>query len=299
MGVKGLYSYVRPYRREFFIEEHDSPPLRIGFDAMSLLYKYKSNFKELYPLLRTLKDKGHKLLFVFDGKPPVEKEAEVKERRETRAGAIAQATALREQLERGGLAKREKEILEFSVARLEFQGWHMTRDIRHEFQRELWDMEIAYVKGLGEADVVLVDMVAAGKLDVVVSTDMDYLLSSVPRLWIPFRKHRDGFEEVLLEDVLKGEGITAEGLRDAGILCGVEPMQGKIQFQPQKVFTWIRYYKGMEGLLASAVKDKQLDHFREEGALEAARAHFQPQTPWTVRIRPDHYERFRGFLETL
>jgi 5'-3' exonuclease len=177
----------------------------------------------------------------------------------------------------------------------------MTRDIRHEFQRQLWDMGIAYVKALGEADTVLVDMIAAGKLDVVASTDMDYLLSPIPRLWIPNRATGGAlpFEEIVLEEVLKGEGITPEALRDAGILCGVEPLRGKVHVHTHTAFTWIRYYKGLEPLLASAVKERQLDALRPAGVLEAVRAHFQPQTPWTVRVRPDHYERFKDFLEAL
>lgn len=317
MGVKGFYSYLRPYRREIYPQDEDggvlgalgapSPSLsdpsaqgkRIGFDAMSILYKYKSNYKEIYPVLTALKAKGYKLLFVFDGKPPVEKEEEVQERREARQNAVNQAATLKEQLVTAELGERERQILEFSVARLEFQGWHMTRDIRHEFQRELWDLEIPYVKGLGEADVVLTDMVAAGKLDIVVSTDMDYLLSGVPKLWIPFRKHADGFEEIILEDVLQGEGLTAEALRDAGILCGVEPLRGKVHINAHTAFSWIRYYKSIEGLLASSVKDPHLQHLQGEGVLNTVRRHFEPQVPWSNRIRPDHFERFKPFLESL
>lgn len=309
MGVKGLYTYLKPYRREIYPHlrqsgggEADEAPLRIGIDAMSMLYKFKAQYKEMYPLLLALKGRGHKLLFVFDGKPPAEKAEEVAARREARQDAAAQAAVIKEHLADAGSPTTDKErrILEFSAARLEHQGWHVTRDIRHEFQRALWDMEIPYVKAAGEADDVLTDMTGAEKLDVIVSTDMDFLLSAVPRLWIPFRKLADGFEEVTLWDVLDGEGLSPAGLRDAGILCGVESLRGQVSFPVQKAFGWMRFYGGIEALLASsAVKETGLDPLREEGRLEAARDRFRPQQPWSARIRPDHYERAREFLEAL
>jgi 5'-3' exonuclease len=160
-------------------------------------------------------------------------------------------------------------------------------------------MGIPYVKGLGEADTVLTDLAGAGKLDVVVSTDMDFLLSRVPRLWIPFRKAGDGFEEIVLTELLEGEGLTAAGLTDAGILCGVEPLRGQLSLNPATAFSWLRYYKSLEGVLASGVQEPQLEALRVEGRVEAVRAHFAPQTPWEARIRPDHLEGTRSFLEAL
>lgn len=304
MGVKGLYSHLRPFRTETYVEDipaaTTAKPLRIGFDAMSLLYKYKAAYKEMYPLLEALKAKGHILLFVFDGKPPVEKEEEVAARREARQDAAAKAVTLKEQLTSAELTPRERQILEYSVARLEFQGWHMTRDIRHEVQQELWTRGIPYVKGLSEADQVLVDLVGAGKLDVVVSTDMDFLLSGVPQLWIPFRKHQDGFEVIETKEVLDAQAITQQQLLDAGILCGVEPLRGKVAVLPQVAFGWIYHYGSLEAILKSSVKDRGVDALRAEPALvDSSRRHFAAQEPWQARIRPDHLERFREFLEAL
>jgi 5'-3' exonuclease len=299
MGVKGLYTYLRSYRSDITVETiPKEPKLRIGFDAMSMLYKYKSYYEEIYPMLKELKQRGYQLLFVFDGKTPVEKEAEVKERRDNRQGATDQAASLKEQLKSQTLTMREREILEYSVARLEFQGWHMTREIRHAFQDALTSMEIPYIKAVQEADDVLVDLIGAKKLDVVVSSDMDFLLSGVERLWIPFRKIGDGFEEILLSEVLKGEGMEIGTFVDAGILCGVEPLRGRLSILSSTAFNWLRYYKSIEKLLTSTVKDAQLEILKEEELLRNTRSHFAPH-PWESRIRPDHLEKHKSFLETL
>jgi 5'-3' exonuclease len=297
MGVKGLYTYLKPYRKEINMPMKE-PALRIGFDAMSMLYRYKSSYEDMYPLLKAFKAAGHRLVFVFDGKPPTEKEAEVKDRRDARESATTQASNLKEYLTDTTIQPKERMILEYSLARLEFQGWHMTRDIRQTFQRALWDMEIPYVKALGEADDVLGDMAVAGKLDVVVSTDMDFLLSGVARLWIPLRTRYDGFEEILLREVLKGEELTLDGLRDAGILCGVEALRGRVNIASHMAFSWIRYYKSIEGVLNSAIVDSQLGILKDESLLERVRSHFK-SGPWSARIRPDHLERCRAFMDAL
>ena len=298
MGVKGLYTYLKAYRHDIFTQTLPTEPkLRIGFDAMSMLYKYKSAYEDMYPILKGLKDQGHQILFVFDGKAPVEKEAEVKERRDVRDNATQQAVALKDHLTKGNMSLKERQILEYSVARLEFQGWHMSREIRHTFQKALFKMGIPYVKGIGEADNVLTDL-AVAKLDVVVSTDMDFLLSGIQRLWIPFRNSYDGFEEILMKEVLEGEGMTQESFLDAGILCGVEPLRGRVNINSSTAFGWIRYYKSIEGILQSTVKDGQVEVLRNQAELQSARIHFQV-SPWESHIRPDHLESCRTFLEAL
>jgi 5'-3' exonuclease len=300
MGVKGLYTYVKKYRKDTLYDSVPAdPPLRIGFDAMSMLYKYKGNYAEMYPMLRGLKAAAHRLLFVFDGKPPVEKEAEVKERRDIRNSASTHADTLRATLSDTTLGAQERAVLEYSLARLEFQGWHMTREIRHTFQKALWDMDIPYVKAIVEADDALAELVGAGKLDVVVSTDMDFLLSGVPRLWIPFRNGGDGFEEVMLSTVLEGENMTLDMLRDAGILCGVELLRGKVSIQSVMAFSWIRYYKSIEGLLHSTIKEPQFEHLKDAALIEKIRASFVAGTNWKAQIRPDHLERCAAFMEAL
>ena len=105
---------------------------------------------------------------------------------------------------------------------------------------------------------------------------------------------------MLTEDVLSGEGLSPAGLCDAGILCGVEPLRAHaVSVGAQTAFGWMRHYQSVEAVLASSVKDRALEPLRDAELLEKAREHFRPRAPWTVRIRPGHFERFRQFLEAL
>ena len=267
MGVKGLYTYVKQYRLPILPDMVAS--LRIGVDAMSLIYKYKADYKQLYPYIKILKDKGHRMIFVFDGKAPVEKTEEIKDRRDARESATANALSLRSQLDDPTLTAKEREILEYSVARLEHQGWHMTREIRLDVQKELDRIGVSWIKATKEADDVLIDLVGSNAIDVVMSTDMDFLLAGVKRLWIP---GRDSYEEIQLDEVMKGESLTAGGILDAGILCGVEPLRG-LSVSPKTAFSWIRHYGSMESLLKRR-DDKNLDPLRDPVELARVRMHF-------------------------
>jgi hypothetical protein len=125
---------------------------------------------------------------------------------------------------------------------------------------------------------------------------MDYLLSGIQRLWIPFRKYQDGFEEIILSEVLEGEGMTQASFTDAGILCGVEPLRGRLSVNSSAAFTWMRHYKTIEELASSNVSEPQLAGVMAD--LPTTRAHFESK-PWETRIRPDHLEKCKSFLDTL
>lgn len=302
MGIKGLYSYLKHYRTDIDLRSQTGPPLRIGVDAMSILYRYRGNTVVILDLMRLLGSAGHRLFFVFDGKPPAEKEREVIHRREAKGEAAAAATAIQEFLETPAAAEmtgRDRAVLEQSLARNKAESWHMTRDTRRAFQDRLWEASIPYVKGLGEADDVLADMVAAGKLDCILSTDMDSLLSGVDRLWIPSRKGDALVEEIVLGEVLEGEGFGLGAFRDACLLCGTEEREGMRGVPAHTAFAWIRHYGSLEGVAASSVADRTFRQmFPGEEAITAARLRLQSRG-LTERMRPDHVERVKDFLGAL
>jgi 5'-3' exonuclease len=300
MGVKGLYSYLKHYRN--YIDPRQAAPKRIGIDAMSLLYRFKGDTKEIFNLLSELKNVGHKLFFVFDGKPPAEKEREVQNRKDQKTAAGAKAESIKSFLgsEAGDkIDAATRNLLEYSLERCTNQSWHMTRDSRRAFQDELWNHSIPYVKSLSEADDVLIDLSAAGKIDIVLTTDMDYILAGTGTLWIPTKKDTFFFEEIQLTDVLTGEGLTQAALLDAGLLCGTEERAAAKGIPCDKAFTYMRYYGSIEAVLNGNVRDLEIRQmFPDAEAVESARATCRPAEAY-ARMRPDHLERVKEFLDSL
>jgi 5'-3' exonuclease len=194
---------------------------------------------------------------------------------------------------------RDREILQTTLARAKTEAWHMTRDLRKAFQELLWTEQIPYVKSVSEADDVLIDLINGGKLDVIMSSDMDYLLGGTPRLWIPTNKATNYFEEVLLADVLDGEGFSAAAFLDGCLLCGTEEREGAKGVPPHIAFGWIRHYGSLEGLLKSNITDTTFRKmFPTVEAIAVARATVVAQEPYS-RIRSDHLERVREFIDGL
>ncbi len=277
--------------------------LRIGVDAMSILYRFKGDADAILGVVRTLKGQGHRILFVFDGKPPPEKEREVQARRDAKESAATQATniaAFLESAAAAALPARDRAYLELSLERSKSESWHMTRDARRAFQERLWKEEVPYVKSVSEADDVLMDLVRANKLDVIMTTDMDYLMANAPTLWIPTRRGSGDFEEVGLADVLDGEALTPAAFQDACLLCGTEEREGARGVPPHTAFAWMRHYGSLEALLKSSVSDPVFRAmFPDVAAIEAARAARATATGPYDRVRPDHLERVREFLDAL
>jgi len=300
MGVKGLYSYLKHYRN--YIDPREMSPKRIGIDAMSLLYRFKGDTKDIIYLLSELKRVGHTLFFVFDGQPPAEKQREVQNRKDKKVEASAKAESIKkflESTEGTTIDVATRDLLEYSLERCTNQSWYMTREARRAFQDELWNQSIPYVKSLSEADDVLIDLSNAGKIDIVMTTDMDYILSGTKTLWIPTKKDTFFFEEIKLEDILSGETLTLPALLDAGLLCGTEERHGAKGIPCDKAFTYMRYYGSLEAVLKGNVRDFEIHRmFPGTEAIETARKRCRAEEVYS-RIRPDHLERVKDFLDTL
>lgn len=245
MGVKGLYSYLRPHRKP--LDSTTVPKGLIGVDALSVLYKFRGNTEAILAFLETFKAAGATFLFVFDGKAPETKRDEVDERRTKRNDAREEAIVLKAYLDDSEtlLEVRDRKIIERKISVLENGAWSMTREARHAFQDVLRQKGIAFVKAKGEADDVLMSLWHDHKLLGIISADMDFLVGGVERLWIPTEK---GAEEICLSTILEYEDISMESFIDAAILCGVSTGYTFLNMYPKKAFTFMRHYGCLEAL---------------------------------------------------
>jgi len=243
MGVKGLYSYLRPHRKPL---DSNIPKGLIGVDALSVLYKFRGNTEAILAFLEPFKAASATFLFVFDGKAPETKKDEVDDRRTKRNDAREEATVLKAYLEdsEAVIEERDRKIIERKISVLENGAWSMTREARHAFQDVLRSNGIQFVKAKGEADDVLMSLWYDHKLVGIISADMDFLVAGVERLWIPGTEA----EEVRLSTVLEKEEIPMSSFIDAAILCGVSTGYTFVNMYPQKAFTFMRHYGSLEVL---------------------------------------------------
>ncbi len=235
MGVKGLYSYLRPYRKSPQFEE----TFCIGIDVLSLLYKYRGDLVKIESFLNSYLQRGFSFVAVFDGKSPEAKQEEVSERRKKRDEAQKQMVEIKKYLESNDsshLDEKARGLLQKKVSELEFgDAWFVSRALLQNFKELLQKKEIEIYKAKEEADDVLMALYNSGKIRCILSTDMDFLVMGIEHLWIP----GDMLEEIKLVDVMMNECVTIAQLQDIAILC-------RDNIPTSRAFSWIRFYGTIE-----------------------------------------------------
>lgn len=214
--ILAVDAYNTLYQFLAIIRQPDGTPLkdrsgRVTSHLSGLLYRTAN-----------LAEKGIKLAFVFDGKPPELKEMEISRRREVKQEAIVH-------YER---AIREGKMQE---ARTYAQATSRLKDLMVDDAKRLLNaLGVSWVQAPSEGEAQAAFIAARGDVWGVASQDHDSLLFGAPRmvknLAITGRRklpRRDAYVEVEpkiveLAKVLNGLSLTREQLVDVGILIGTD-----------------------------------------------------------------------------
>lgn len=214
--ILAVDAYNTLYQFLAIIRQPDGTPLkdrsgRVTSHLSGLLYRTAN-----------LAEKGIKLAFVFDGKPPELKEMEISRRREVKQEAIVH-------YER---AIREGKMQE---ARTYAQATSRLKDMMVDDAKRLLNaLGVSWVQAPSEGEAQAAFIAARGDVWGVASQDHDSLLFGAPRmiknLAITGRRklpRRDVYVEVEpkiveLTKVLNGLSLTREQLVDVGILIGTD-----------------------------------------------------------------------------
>ncbi|MGA2625707.1 MAG: flap endonuclease-1 [Candidatus Bathyarchaeia archaeon] len=239
-------AYNALYQFLAIIRQPDGTPLkdrhgRITSHLSGLLYRTTN-----------LAEKGIKLAFVFDGKPPEMKEMEIRRRRRVKEEAMTH-------YER---ALKEGKIEE---ARTYAQATSSLKDLMVEDAKKLLDaLGVAWVQAPSEGEAQAAFIAARGEVWGVASQDHDSLLFGAPKmvknLAITGRRklpRRDAYVEVEpkvieLARVLDSLSLTREQLIDVGVLIGTDfNPEGVKGIGPKTAVKLIREYGNLESLKAN------------------------------------------------
>ncbi len=214
---------------------------------------------------RLIADHGMKLVFVFDGSPPLLKRREVEKRREVKRKA---EEAYREAVEAGDYAKA------FSKA---VQTSRLTGDMIGDAKRLLDLLGVPWVQAPGEGEAQAAHMALKGDVWGSSSRDYDSLLFGTPRLvryltiqgqeWLPSkgRARRLEPELIRLDSFLSHHGITREQLVDMSMLIGTDFNEGVKGIGPKTALKLIREHGTLEEMPPEVYSklDADVDGIRE------------------------------------
>lgn len=201
-----------------------------------------------YRTTRLISEFNMKLVFVFDGKPPLLKYDEVEKRRN-----------IRKKAEQEYLSAIEKGDLKTAYSKAVMTG-KLTEQGIQDAKKLLDLLGIPWIQAPSEGEAQAAHLTIRGDVWAVNSRDYDSLLFGSPRLvryltisgeeWLPSkRKARKLFPELIeLSENLRYLGISREQLIDLAILIGTDFNKGLKGIGPKTALKLIKIYKTLENL---------------------------------------------------
>ncbi|MEM2321423.1 MAG: flap endonuclease-1 [Candidatus Bathyarchaeia archaeon] len=244
-------AYNALYQFLAIIRQPDGTPL------MDHAGRVTSHLSGLFYRTCNLLGLGIKPIYVFDGKPPALKEAEIKSRMRVKEEAIKKyEIALRE-----GRIEEARKYAQMTA--------HLKDYMVEDAKRLLTLMGVPWVQAPSEGEAQAAHLVRRSDADFCASQDYDSLLFGAPcllrNLTISGRRklpRKDVYVEVNpeiieLKRVLKELGITHEQLIDIGILVGTDyNPEGVKRIGPKTALKLIKIYGSLERTLPT-LKDAE------------------------------------------
>jgi flap endonuclease-1 len=238
----------------------DGTPLR---DAQGRTTSHLSGL--FYRTTRLIADFALRLVFVFDGRPPALKTAEIARRRQVRERYEAEADAARRA---GDLAQAYSKSTMTS---------RLTREMVADAQELLRLMGIPIVQAPSEAEAQAAHMARRGDVWAAASKDYDALLFGASRLvrfltisgreFLPSKGMSRPIvpESIDLQAMLNALAITREQLVDVGLLVGTDFHAGIKGIGPKKAVALVKRFGTIDRMPAE-IRDafgSQLDRLRQ------------------------------------
>jgi flap endonuclease-1 len=216
----------------------------------------------LFRSTRLIQDYEIKLIFVFDGKPPKQKQQEITKRRQMREKATAE---YKQALEKGDLATAWSKAVMTS---------RLTTPLIEDAKRLLSLLGIPFVQAPSEAEAQTSYMAKKGNVWAASSKDYDSLLFGAPRLLRYLTIYGREFypskgtskplkpELIELQKFLDHHGITQPQLIDLAILIGTDFNIGIKGIGPKTALNLMKEYKSIENL-PTDIKTKLTENYQE------------------------------------
>ena len=223
------------------IRLRDGTPLR---DSKNRITSHLNGL--FYRTTRLIADYGVRLVFVFDGRPPAQKAAEIERRRSIRQ---------RYEAERDEVLRAGDEARAYSKATMTSR---LTREMVGEARELLRLLGIPTVQAPSEAEAQAAHMAAANAVWAAASKDYDALLFGAPRVvrfltisGKEFLPSQGTFRPIVpelieMERLLRALAITRPQLVDLGMLVGTDFNDGVKGIGPKKALKLVQEFGSIE-----------------------------------------------------
>ena len=236
MGIKDLNTFIKVNACDSIQEYHffELKGKRVAIDVSIYFYKFlyrNPNYLESFFIQAAkLMQYGITPIYVFDGAPPKEKAKEIEHRVEKKREMKKLVETLEQEVQ-NVVHNTETTEEEKTQKKVELEQKIKSTNkkiiqVKDEFIRNLkfmFDlMNIKYIQAQGEADIICSFLNKRGVVDMVMSDDMDLIVSGTQFLLREFNLNSNKIQYYNLAKILETLDITLVQWIDFCILCGCD-----------------------------------------------------------------------------
>lgn len=182
MGIKYLNRFLQENCKESIrkVNLYELSGKKVVIDTSIYMYRYlgeEALLENIYLMINILRLNNIIPLFVFDGKPPKEKEDLLRERKQNKKKAEEKYNELKNQLIDGQNEKKQEEMIQLKK---EFIRLHHT-DIK-DVKLLIQSLGVSYIEAPGEADKLCAKLVNKNLAYACLSEDMDMFVYGCKRV---------------------------------------------------------------------------------------------------------------------
>ena len=227
MGIKDLNKFIKTFApkgiKQVSIDKYKGNTLAV--DASIFLYKFKYSNKlidSFFLQYYHFKKEGVDLIYVFDGKPPDEKEFVLNSRKNTKEKQVNKIEEIKNKIKNTSDDNlEEKNKLKKQLAEVEKRYINITQDDIDNVKKLFDKIGAKYIHYESEADPICCDLYKKNIVQGCISNDMDFLPTGAGIL---IRNYNLGnmVDEYNLDVILQESGMDMNKFIDFCILCGCD-----------------------------------------------------------------------------
>ena len=273
MGIKDLNAFLKEHSPSAVKNMHfnELSGKKVAIDTSIYFYKfmYKNErfLESFFNMIAHLRQYNITPIYVFDGAPPPEKMEEIKNRQSRKQIIKTEISTLKNELENlknntveGEEEDNKKKVLAatFKLAKAKKKLIYVTPDNIRELKYMLDLMNVKYIQANGEADSVCSKLNKNGVVDMVMSDDMDLLVTGTKILLRDYCLGNNRISVYDTDNILNTLEINYDFWVDFCILCGCDYSKRIRGMGPNNSFKYLKECENIEGVLSKYVgEDKK------------------------------------------
>ena len=228
MGIKYLNRFLREQCESSIkmVSMSELSGKKIAVDISIYIFKYASEgtlIENIYLMLSIFHYYRIIPIFIFDGKPPVEKRNLLQKRREDRKIAEKEYHSLKNQLNRNeAIDEEDKQEIQTQMDILKRQFVSVNKEQIEEVKNLIQSYGATYYEAPGEADELCASLVIKNKVCACLSEDMDMFVYGCTRVIRYFSLLNHTAVLYDMKGILEQLGISQKELREICVLSGTD-----------------------------------------------------------------------------